>query len=214
MILVLGVFEIEIDPIRRQLQLLETGELLNRPFFRGVIGPNEVVVTYGLVGKVESAMITQAFIDRFHPKAVLFTGAAGALSTLLHPGDVVVGDEYFEYDLGRRDGKVEVIEGSVRLIEKIEEHIRGVFIGRIATGDSFVNADEMREKIRKITKSIAVDMDSAAIAKVCKENEIDFVSIKTITNRCNVEEFQQNYQKYAGKSAALLLGIIDHHFIE
>ncbi len=214
MILVLGVFEIEIDPIRRQLHLLEAGQLLERPFSRGVIGPNEVVVTYGFVGKVESAMVTQAFIDRFHPKAVIFTGAAGALSTFLQPGDIVIGDEYFEYDLGRRDGKVEIIEGSVRLIEKMEDHIKGAFVGRIATGDSFVDNDEMREKIRRLTRSIAVDMDSAAIAKVCRENKVDFVSIKTITNRCNVEEFQRNYQKYAGKSAAFLLGIIDHHFIE
>ena len=213
MILVLGVFEIEIDPIRRQLHLLETAQHLGRSFSRGVIGPNEVVVTYGFVGKVESAMVTQAFIDRFHPKAVVFTGAAGALSTFLQPGDVVVGDEYFEYDLGRRDGKVEIIEGSVRLIEKMEDHIKGAFVGRIATGDSFVDNEEMREKIRRITKSIAVDMDSAAIAKVCRENKVDFVSIKTITNRCNVEEFQKNYQKYAGKSAALLLKIIDQHFI-
>jgi len=213
MILVLGVFEVEIDPIRRQLHLLETGQHLGRPFSRGVIGPNEIAVTYGFVGKVESAMVTQAFIDKFHPKAVVFTGSAGALSTFLQPGDVVVGDEYFEYDLGRRDGKVEIIEGSVRLIEKMEDHIKNGFVGRIATGDSFVDSDEMREKIRRITKSIAVDMDSASIAKVCRENDIDFVSIKTITNRCNVEEFQQNYQKYAGKSAALFLEIVDQYFI-
>jgi len=214
MILVLGVFEVEIDPIKRQLHLLETGQHLGRPFSRGVIGPNEVVVTYGFVGKVESAMVAQAFIDKFHPKVVVFTGSAGALSTFLQLGDVVIGDEYFEYDLGRRDGKVEIMEGSVRLIEKVEDHVKEAFVGRIATGDSFVDNDEMREKIRRMTKSIAVDMDSAAIAKVCKENKVEFVSIKTITDRCNVEEFQQNYHKYAGKSAAIFLKIIDHHFIE
>ncbi len=213
MILVLGVFEIEIDPVRKEIQPLEAGEVIGRPFVRGVVGPNEVVTAYGFVGKVEAAMVTQAFIDRFRPSAVVFTGAAAALSNFLRIGDIVIGDEYFEYDLGRRDGKVEIVEGSERLIERIEEHVHGAFVARIASGDAFVDNDQMREELRRLTESVAVDMDSAAIAKVCKENGIDFVAIKTITNRCDTEEFKQNYEKLAGRAASLLVKIIDHHVL-
>ncbi len=213
MIVVLGVFEIEVDPIRKEMMKLEVGEVIGRPFTRGVIGPNEVVVGYGFVGKVESAMITQAFIDRFKPSGVIFTGAAGALSKFLKLGDVVIGDEYFEYDLGRRDGKVEVIEGSMRFIEKIEEHIEGAIVGRIATGDSFVSSEEMRERIRRLTRAVAVDMDSAAIAKVCRENGVDFVAVKTIVDVCDVDEFRRNYERLAKKSSSLVLGILAEHVL-
>ncbi len=213
MILVLGVFEIEIDPVRKEIMSLETGEILGRPFVRGVVGPNEVITAYGFIGKVEAAMITQAFVDKFHPTAIVFTGAAGALSNFLNIGDIVIGDEYFEYDLGRRDGKVELIEGSERLIERVEEHLEGAFVGRIASGDAFVDSQQMREELRRLTRAVAVDMDSAAVAKVCKENNVDFVAIKTIVNRCDEEEFQKNYEKLAGKTASLLVKIIDHHVL-
>jgi len=213
MILVLGVFEIEVDPVRKEIMPLEAGEILGRPFVRGVVGPNEVITAYGFIGKVETAMVTQAFIDKFHPTAIVFTGAAGALSNFLNIGDIVIGDEYFEYDLGRRDGKVELIEGSERLIERVEEHLEGAFVGRIASGDAFVDNQQMREELRRLTRAVAVDMDSAAVAKVCKENDVDFVAIKTIVNRCDKEEFQKNYEKLAGKAASLLVKIIDHHVL-
>ena len=214
MVLVMGVFEIEVDPIRRLVQpAFEAGEVVGRPFVRGVIGPNEVVVTYGFVGKVEAAMVAQAFIDRFKPSSIVFTGAAGALSRFLRIGDVIIGDEYFEFDLARRDGKVELVEASERLIERIEEHVEGVFVGRIATGDSFIADEAMREKVRRLTGAAAVDMDSAAIAKVAKENGIEFVAMKTIVDDCTVESFRRNYERYAGKAAGILAGIIDHHVL-
>ena len=212
MILVMGVFNIEVDPLRRAIHPeLEKGTVIGRPFVRGVIGPNEVVVTYGLVGKVEAAMLTQAFIDRFSPSAIVFTGAAGALSKILNVGDVVLGDEYFEFDVARRDGKVELIEGSERLIERFEEHYKDIYVGRIATGDSFIDNEEMREKIKKMTQAVAVDMDSAAVAKVAKENGIDFVSLKTIVDDCTVESFEKNYERFAGRAAAIVSSVIDHH---
>ncbi len=212
MILIMGVFNVEVAPLRRIIHPeLEKGEVIGRPFIRGVIGPNEVVVTYGFVGKVEAAMLTQAFIDRFHPSAIVFTGAAGALSNILKIGDVVLGDEYFEFDVARRDGKVELIEGSERLIERFEEHYKDVYVGRIATGDSFIDNEDMRERVKKMTQAVAVDMDSAAVAKVAKENGIDFVALKTIVDECTVESFEENYEKFAGKAAAIVSNVIDHH---
>ncbi len=213
MTLIMGVFEMEIDPIRRAMLKLETGEILRRPFTRGVVGPNEVVTVYGFVGKVEAAMMTQAALDRFKPDTVIFTGAVGALSSFLRLGDIVIGDEYFEYDLGRRDGRVEIIEGSERLIEKVESYIEGAVVGRIASGDSFVADPEMRDEIRRLTHSIAVDMDSAAVAKVCKENGIEFVAVKTVVDVCDVNEFKANYEKFASKSATLVLGLMYEHVI-
>ncbi len=211
MIAVLGVFEIEIDPLKKNLHILETGEIVGRTFYRGVVGPNEVVTTYGFIGKVETALITQAVIDKFHPTAVIFTGAAGALSNFLKIGDIVIGDEYFEYDLGRRDGKVEIIEASVKLVELVEEHIDWCVVGRIATGDSFIQDEDLKRHIRKLTGAIAVDMDSAAMAKVCKENKVPFVAVKTIVDACSVEEFHENYTTLAKRSSSKLIKIINHH---
>ncbi len=212
MILVMGVFEIEVAPLRREVHPeLEKGEIIGRPFVRGVIGPNEVVVTYGFVGKVEAAMVAQAFIDEFDPSAIIFTGAAGSLSKILEIGDVVIGDEYFEFDLAKRDGKVELIEASGRLVERLEEHYKEAYVGRIATGDSFIADEETRGKVRRLAQAIAVDMDSAAVAKVAKENGVDFVSVKTIVDDCTVDSFKKNYERLAGRSAAILAGVINHH---
>ena len=212
MVLIMGVFEIEVDPLRREVSpSFESGEIIGRPYIRGVIGPNEVVITYGFVGKVEAAMVTQAFIDRFHPSSIIFTGAVGSLSKFLKIGDVIIGDEYVEFDLARRDGKVELIEASEILLEKLESHVKGAFVGRIASGDSFISDPETAENVKKLTGAVAVDMDSAAVAKVARQNGIDFVAVKTVVDDCTIESFRENYERYAGKAAGLVLNFIDHH---
>ena len=217
MILILGVFEVEIKPAFNLIEPLETGEVIGRIYKRGLIGRNEVLVTYGFVGKVEAAMMTQAFIDKFKIDNVIFTGAGGSISPEIRIGDVVVGDVYEEHDLNIVRRKSQEIPGSQEILNILIDHIDNLKIGKIVSGDIFVLGEERRRKLKERTRGICVDMDSAAIAKVCYENKKNFVAIKTIVDNCGnnaIEEFEKNYQKLASKSCEILCKFLEKFVLE
>lgn len=47
-----------------------------------------------------AAMSVQYLIDQFHPKAVVFSGIAGAIDTSVHIGDIVVCSNWVTHDYG------------------------------------------------------------------------------------------------------------------
>ncbi|ACM23617.1 MTA/SAH nucleosidase [Thermotoga neapolitana DSM 4359] len=211
-ILVLGVFKIEVEPMLKEMEVLEKGRLLKRYYQRGVVGRNEVVVSYGFIGKVEAALVTQAFLDRFNIDAVFLTGNAGGLEGV-EVGDVVIGDSYVEYDFETALGDEGIIvSGSEDLEDKVIAYSnREIKTGLIASGDAFVTVKEKAEEIKRRTGALCVDMDSAAVAKVCHENEKKFLAIKTIVDICGretEEEFRKNYERYGFLSNLILLDVL------
>ena len=217
MILILGVFEVEVKPAFKVIETLETGEVLGRIYRRGLIGRNEVLVTYGFVGKVEASMVTQAFLDRFKIDSVIFTGAGGSISPEVTIGDVVIGDVYEEHDLNIARRKAQEIPGSQEILNLLLDHLKELKVGKLVSGDMFVLGEERRRKLRERTHGICVDMDSAAVAKVCYVNKKPFVALKTIVDDCGnnaIEEFEGNYQKLASKSCELLCRFLGEFILE
>jgi nucleoside phosphorylase len=52
-------------------------------------GRRVVIVKCG-IGKVFAAMVCERMIDEYNPKAIVFSGVAGALNEKLEIGDVVI----------------------------------------------------------------------------------------------------------------------------
>ncbi len=74
--------------------------LLGRPVIEGMVVGQSIVLAESGEGMTNAAMTTQMLIDRFHPRAVLFTGIAGAIDTSIHVGDIVVPSIWIEHDYG------------------------------------------------------------------------------------------------------------------
>lgn len=73
--------------------------MLGLPCTTGTLHGRPVVVAVTGVGKVNAAMATALLVERFSPRAVVFTGVAGALGPGLEPGDVVVAEALVQHDL-------------------------------------------------------------------------------------------------------------------
>jgi len=215
MIVVTGVLKEEIIGVFRELlPLLENGELIKRNYSRGIIGGNEVVTVYGFVGKVESAMITQALIDKFHPKYIVHCGSAGSIDPNLKIGDIVCGVEYYEHDF--QGGNVLSIPASTKLIEKIKDVYPNIALGSIVSGDLIVSDKKIKENLYNKYKALAVDMDSAAMAKVCYENGIEFCSLKVIVDTSEEHahaEYEQNFRKFASLPSTIVSELLDKHLL-
>jgi len=79
----------DIDTVEIQLgREVKLGELAGKP----------IVLAESGVGMTNAAMSVQRLIDVYHPCAVLMTGIAGALDSLVRIGDVVVCDNWIEHD--------------------------------------------------------------------------------------------------------------------
>jgi len=217
MIVITSVLREEIVGAFRELMpVLENGEILKRPYMRGLIGANEVLLVYGLIGKVESAMMAQALIDNFHPKYFIHCGGAGIINSERKIGDIVCGTEYIEHDIKFRQKQIKKIKASQTLIERISDVYNKVILGPIASGDIFVDSVEEKTRIFNETKAELVDMDSAAIAKVCYENDVEFCAIKIALDR-GVEgstiEIQQNLKKLAPFPSAIVAEMLEKHLL-
>lgn len=82
-------------------------------------------------------------------------------------------------------------------------------LGDIASGDQFVASKAYRERIRNLLPEvICVEMEGAAVAQVCHENQVPFVIIRTISDHAEnsaPHDFNAFIQQVAGKYAALIV---------
>lgn len=69
-------------------------------FWRGHIGPQEVILVESGMGKVNAALAAGLLLDRFECRALMFCGVAGGLDPKLGIGDVVIGVRNVQHDYG------------------------------------------------------------------------------------------------------------------
>ena len=78
------------------------------------------------------------------------------------------------------------------------------------TGEAFIT-DEGRPEINRLYSPMSVDMETAAIAHVCKLNQVPFISVRSITDTADhsgVGEFEENCKKASTVSKDMTLAII------
>ncbi|AKI96757.1 5'-methylthioadenosine/S-adenosylhomocysteine nucleosidase [Kosmotoga pacifica] len=219
MILIESVFMPEVQPLIDNMLTLETGELVGRIYSRGIIGQNEVTVTSGFIGKVEAAAITQKMIDRFSPGIVVLVSGAGALDTSLKPGDIIAGTEFQEYDLivPARSNSTRITSVDSSTIEHVQSFFPDAKLGKIVSGDRLVADAKERDRLYKETAALCLDMDSAAVARVCQLNSIPFAVFKVILDMCDEyseRDFSENFKLYATKPAEIIFSILKRHILD
>jgi adenosylhomocysteine nucleosidase len=66
---------------------------------------------------------------------------------------------------------------------KFNLHEPKLILGDIASGDQFINNNEQRDRIiSALPTVVCVEMEGAAVAQVCYENNIPFIIIRTISD--------------------------------
>ena len=140
-------------------------------------------------------------IDKFEPKAIINVGSAGSGNDELDIGDIVIGKRLVQHDFditafGHEKGYIsnvgQYVESDSKLIKKMENIISEIAnedfkikLGTIASGDIFCTKSEMREKIHSKFSADAIEMEGAAIAQVCKLDNIPFIVIRSISDKPN-----------------------------
>ena len=147
--------------------------LLQRiPKFGSVFGrldSQEVAVSWLGIGARNEERF-KSILTGFRPELVINSGFAGAVRTLLEPGDFVLAENY---------SSAEIVE---RLDERCAFAARGQFACVDAVADS---AAKMR--LNAEGSILAVEMESAPVAEVCRKLSVPLLSAKMISDRYDEE---------------------------
>jgi len=160
----------------------------------GHVGLHDIVSFSTGVGKVRAAAATQYVIDNYQPFAIIYIGAAGILNPSLAPGQVVIGEKIIEHDFDKsalasnnHDGfaLLETDFGLHKTILKASKGVLGVNrikSGTILTGDQVIADTEKRKQLMSTYDGDCVEMEGAAVAIVCNQNQMPFVIVRVLSD--------------------------------
>jgi adenosylhomocysteine nucleosidase len=142
-------------------------------------------------------------IERFHVDRIVFTGVAGGLARGVNRGDVVVADAFLQHDLDASPifPRYEVpLYGTDRfatddalteqLAHAVRKALHGTHLhrGLVVSGDRFVSsAAESQAMQLALPEALAVEMEGAAFAQVCRDYGVPFAAVRTISDRADDE---------------------------
>ena len=193
------------------------------------------------IGKVAAATTAAALIERFGVGPIVFTGVAGGLKKGVNADDVVVASSFLQHDLDVSPPypQFEVsFYGRARFStdSAMSQQLRvaaqaaladsaassgfadsNVHTGLIASGDRFIGAASGSLALQTALlaagqDALAVEMEGAAVAQVCRDYSVPFAAVRTISDRADDGahvDFQDFVDTVAGDYACRIL----RHFL-
>ena len=224
---IIAAMQEEMQEIKKIMAEIEEKKVYELTFFEGKINNKNVVLVESGVGKVNAARTTQILIDKFKVEAIINVGSAGCANNELEIGDIVIGKKLVQHDFditafGHPKGYIsnvgQYLESDKKLIEQIKNAIKElensdfkILVGTIASGDIFCTDAIMKEKIRNKFETDAIEMEGAAIAQVCKLDNIPFVVIRGISDSPNGNN-EITFEQYLKKASQRCAQIIEKFF--
>lgn len=187
--------------------------LLGREYISGLLCGKPVCVAVSGVGKVASAACAQTMLLCYNPEFVINTGISGALVPEIRLLDTVIATDVVEYDYdttycgGECKGFIDALKEvhmkcdeklSALLAECTEKTGSKTVRGTVATGDTFVATEEMRENVRRISGGVVCEMEGGAIGQICRMANVPFCIVRTVSDAGGGEE---EYLKFIDAAA-------------
>lgn len=220
---IIAAMQEEMQEIEKIMEEKQSKKIYELNFITGKINCAEVVLVEAGIGKVNATRTTQILIDNFNIDAIINVGSAGSSNDELDIGDIVIGKKQVQHDFditafGHPKGFIsnvgQYVESDDILIKKMEQTISKmkdnefkIKIGTIASGDIFCTELKMKEKIRNKFDADAIEMEGAAIAQVCKLDNVPFIIIRSISDKPNGNNhitFEQFLEKASKRCAKII----------
>ena len=203
----------EQEGLRELLQRPQSVRHAGRDIWQGEWHGQRVVLALSGIGKVAAATTAAALIERFGVTRLVFTGVAGGLGPGVAVGDVVVAHDFVQHDMDASPlfARYEVPQyGQSRFAADpflsaclsqaahlaLASPAAGLFAqarvhhGLIASGDCFVASAPQALALSSALASaghnaLAVEMEGAAVAQVCRDYGLPFAAARTISDRAD-----------------------------
>ena len=227
---IIGAMEVEVETLKRDMTCERTVTRAGMTFMEGTLEGFPAVVVKSGIGKVNAAACTQILADEFGVDAIINTGIAGSLKAQIDIGDVVLSTDVLHHDMDARGfgypvGQIPQMdvfsfsadEGMRNLAKEVCQKVNPdikVFEGRVVSGDQFVSAKEVKERISANFDGYCTEMEGAAIAQVSYLNQIPFLIIRAISDKAD-DSATMDYDTFEKKavehSVRLVKGFLNRY---
>ena len=166
---------------------------------QGRRGNREVVLVESGPGGHRAAKAAQAMIDAYRPRLMVSAGFAGGLDPRVQRQDLVVATSLTRppSPSGRGAGGEggELALDPAALVPWLDE-VRNLHRGRLLTFDRVVRLREEKQQLGRQHDALAVDMETFAVAEVCRQRAVDFFAVRAISDAVD-DELPPRYWKTA-----------------
>lgn len=173
----------ELAPVLDQLDLDSTGDQGGFPVHEGTAGATEIIATRTGIGPKLAEEATERVLASSSIDCVVVTGIAGGVAPVTAVGDLVVPEEVVDSTNGERFRSAPVV-GVVNQ-------------GLIRTGDgSDYGLDD--EDIARLRGEgvVALDMETAAVARVCDRHGVPWVAFRAISDMAGNDNMGEVVMKF------------------
>lgn len=185
-------------------------------FAKANVYDKEIILMKAGMGKVNGALAAykacQMGVD-----LVINTGLAGGIDKSLEQGDVILADKVCYHDVycgeGNAIGQVQDLPldfiSPQAIVQKILQAAPHFKCGLTVTGDQFLtDANRLQEIKKQFPKALAVDMESAAMAQTCYLNNVQFLSLRIISDVVGkagqVEQYNSFWENMPHQAAEMI----------
>ena len=164
------------------------------------------------IGKAGAARAATEFILTDRPDCIINSGCAGGIGAGVNIFDIVVGSQYAYHDVDCGDGFLPgQVQGEPQRFDADPSLLQAALSvqadyplhsGLICSGDQFLTTPEDDVRVLSIyPDALACDMESAAIAQVCKYYGVPFLSFRIISDvHTTHEEAEAGYRDFWERS--------------
>jgi len=226
---IIAAMESEIRDISASLDHERTERIAGREIHYGALEGLPVALVLCGCGKVNAALSATLLAGHAKVDKILVTGVSGGLAEGLKMGDIVIGNSFVQHDMDTRplfplheipfegfsliesDPELRhLLSGAARTMLRTSQppglERAEVFEGLVVSGDQFLSSTEARNRVLKsLQKACAVDMESAAIAQVCRAADLPLGVMRVISDSADGSahiDFAEFVEKSASKACA------------
>ena len=151
----------------------------NRPV-PGVITPvsGRISLLISGIGSEKARLAAERMVDSGF-NALISWGTAGALAADIRPGALIIPETIIT-----GEGVVFHTAKNWRtsVVRRLKDCPSDIYLGQVSDSMHVLTQGSEKYRLREHTDSLAVDMESAAIAEVAREKQTPFISIRSISD--------------------------------
>jgi adenosylhomocysteine nucleosidase len=184
MIAILVAVKQELTPILDRAADCTESRQEHLDFYEGRLGRQPVAILALGVGKECARIAAEITVRCYRPDLIISAGFGGALTPEVRDGDIVVGTDILELeaDLGgevrcRSELKTDTLHGAENLRADFRVHY-----GPLLTTEEMILTAAAKARIGRATQALSVDMETSAVAAVCRAHHTGFLGVRSITD--------------------------------
>ena|SRR3990167_1396414 len=218
--------------LKKMLSNQENINISGVNYIIGKINEKKVVLVISGLGKVNSSIIASRLVGDFHPTLILLSGSSGNINPHIKKGDVVIGKNIINADLGELTENGTKFQFSeylnnpqtntdlplqfnlnnelINFMTSLgKNHFPKIILGKIATSDALPNQESQIKLLYKLGIDV-VEMEGASVMQTCWMFNTRCIVIRGVSNNAQESFTQQDINLAADNATRTVVNIIEN----